>query len=114
MQYKWCQVKVTIQKQASSTHTILVAKLCRKHFQLQRYHNFHATSFHLSPSGWRVTDEQLEEVAIASGVLSVGDDHLDEDFRQKCSQIIANPLEVKPDECIDAFLYLKDRFEQMH
>ena len=35
-----------------------------------------------------MTEEQLREVAMESGVLDVDDDFLDADFRAKCEQIM--------------------------
>jgi hypothetical protein len=58
--------------------------------------------------GWEVTEDQLKEAAFHSGVLDVEDDYLEPDFRARCEAIIANPADVKPKYCVDAFLYLKE------
>ena len=35
-----------------------------------------------------MTDEQLEEVAVESGVLDVPDDYLATEFREECERIV--------------------------
>ena len=60
--------------------------------------------------GWEVTDEQLREAAFHSGVLDIEEDYLDQDFRARCEAILADPTEVKPKDCVDVFLYLKEHF----
>ena len=37
-------------------------------------------------AGLFVTDEQLREAAISSGVLKIDDDYLDPDFRKECQK----------------------------
>ncbi|CAB4034280.1 Hypothetical predicted protein, partial [Paramuricea clavata] len=64
----------------------------------------------LEECGWEVTEDQLKEAAFHSGVLDVEDDYLEPDFRARCEAIIANPADVKPKDCVDAFLYLKEHF----
>ena len=41
--------------------------------------------------GWPVTEGELKEAALHSGVLSVEDDFLDATFRSKCEEIIPYP-----------------------
>ena len=60
--------------------------------------------------GLPVTEEQLHEVAIESGVLNIAEDFLTPEFREKCEQIMPDKESVKPDECKDAFLFLKHNF----
>lgn len=57
-----------------------------------------------------VTQDQLKEVALHSGVLEVEEDFLDTEFRSKCEEIIPYPDKVEPSDCKNAFLYLKERF----
>ena len=38
-------------------------------------------------TGWPVTEDELKEAALHSGVLSVEDDFLDATFRSKCEEI---------------------------
>lgn len=61
--------------------------------------------------GWNVTEEQLEEVAQLSDVLTGHDDFLSPDFRAKCQQIIPDPLALDVNDCVHAFRYLKDNFQ---
>ena len=68
---------------------------------------------HLFLIGWPVTEDELKEAALHSGVLSVEDDFLDATFRSKCEKIIPYPDQVKPNECKDAFLYLKEKFLEL-
>ena len=62
-------------------------------------------------AGFAVTEEQLKEVAEESGVLDVPDDFLPGDVRTKCQKIIEHQ-DVKPEDCRDAFVYLKEHFNQ--
>ena len=57
--------------------------------------------------GWRVTEDQLKEAAMHFQVLDVKDDYLEPDFQTKCAEAIPHPDEVKANDCVDAFLYLK-------
>jgi hypothetical protein len=57
-----------------------------------------------------VTDDQLKEVALHSGVLEVEEDFLDAEFRKKCEEIIPYPQKFEPSDCKCAFLYLKEKF----
>ena len=58
--------------------------------------------------GWKVTEEQLEEVAQLSDVLACDDDFLSPDFRAKCEKIIPDPLALDVNDCAHAFRYLRD------
>lgn len=60
--------------------------------------------------GLPVTEEQLQEVAIESGVLSIPDDFLTLEFREECEQIIPDNDTIKPDEWKGAYVYLKQNF----
>ena len=62
-------------------------------------------------AGYKVTEEQLREVAIHAEVLSVGDDFLTPEFRAECEQIIDYNL-IEPNDCKNAFNYLKGHFNQ--
>ena len=54
--------------------------------------------------GLPVTEEQLHEVAIESGVLNITDDFPTPEFQQKCEQIMPDKESVKLDQCKYAFL----------
>ncbi|KAJ7390269.1 hypothetical protein OS493_026144 [Desmophyllum pertusum] len=60
--------------------------------------------------GWPVSEEQLEQVAAHAGVLEVDDDYLDARFRGECERLIPKTEEIKPEDCVDAFLFLKTHF----
>ena len=55
----------------------------------------------------KVTDEQLKEAGMQCGIL-------DEDCRRRCELLIPEPGQVKPRECKDAFLFLKDKYQEQH
>ena len=59
----------------------------------------------------KVTEEQLEEVAQLSEVLTGPDDFLSPDIRAKCQQIISDPLALDVNDCAHAFRYLRDNFQ---
>ena len=60
--------------------------------------------------GFRVTDEQLREVAELSNVLDGTGDFLPEAFRQECQRHLPNTEDIEPDQAANAFLYLKANF----
>lgn len=57
-----------------------------------------------------MTDEDLHEVAIQSGVLDVPDDFLSREFRDECERIIS-VTNLTPKDCKDAFIFLKQNFQ---
>ena len=61
--------------------------------------------------GWEVTEEQLEEVAELSDVLADNDDYLSSELRNKCEQVIADPLEIDVSDFANAFRYLKENLD---
>ena len=61
--------------------------------------------------GWEVTEEQLAEVAELSDVLADNDDYLSAEFRNKCEQVIADPLEIDVSDFAYAFRYLKENVD---
>ena len=44
-----------------------------------------------------------------SGALEVQADYLEQDFRDQCQQFIVNPEEIPSNDCVNAYLYLKDK-----
>ena len=56
-----------------------------------------------------MTDEQLEEVAVESGVLDVADDYLVTEFREECERIV----DVKHLQPLDCKEKLKENFRQL-
>lgn len=60
-------------------------------------------------SGLQVTDDQLQEAAVQSGILTVDDDFLTPEFRTECQKIMDTDL-LKPADCKEAFLCLKRNF----
>ena len=64
--------------------------------------------------GHTVTEEQLRVVAENSNILSAPRHYLPDDFTQECVAIIANPSEIEPQDCSDAYLYLKESYLAAH
>ena len=60
--------------------------------------------------GFEVSHSQLEEAAIQSGVLEGTDDYLEQEFRKACQEILPNPAEVLAEECVAAYINLKERY----
>ena len=58
-----------------------------------------------------MTEEQLQEVAAHAGVLEIDDDFLEAPFRNECERLIPDILEIQPEECAEAFIYLKQNFD---
>ncbi|CAB3977777.1 Hypothetical predicted protein [Paramuricea clavata] len=63
-------------------------------------------NYDLRECGWKVSDEQLREVAELSGVLQVHDDYLDSVFRAQCERLLPDPSNLEPADCGTAFLFL--------
>ena len=61
-------------------------------------------------AGWPVTEEQLQEAATHAGVLDIDDDFLVADFRAECERLMPHIEEIEPEDCSDAFCYLKQHF----
>ena len=62
--------------------------------------------------GWKVTEQQLEEVAQLSDVFCDElDDYLLPDFRTKCEELGPDPLKLDANEYADVFCYLKDNID---
>ena len=61
--------------------------------------------------GYEVTEEQLEEVAELSEVLASNDDYLSAEFRNKCEQVIPDPLEIDVSDFAHAFRYIKENVD---
>lgn len=61
-------------------------------------------------SGFPITEEQLKDAAENSGVLQLDNDFISPEFRAKCTNILPYPDQVEPNECYDAFIYLKTNF----
>ena len=57
-----------------------------------------------------MTEEQLQEVEAHACVLEI-DDFLEAPFRNECEQLIPDILEIQPEECAEAFIYLKQNFD---
>lgn len=60
--------------------------------------------------GLPVRDEELQDVAMQSGVLDVPDDFLSREFRDECERIIS-VTDLTPKDCKDAFIFLKQNFQ---
>jgi len=60
--------------------------------------------------GLPVTDHELQEIAVLSGVLDCPDDFLSTEFRNECERIIS-VADLKPKDCKDAFIFLKQNFQ---
>ena len=67
--------------------------------------------YNLYTTGLPLTEHDLREVAEVSGVVDVPEDFLTPEFREECARIIPDmENHIKPSECKDVFLYLKDNF----
>ena len=51
-----------------------------------------------------MTEDQLKEVSIHSGVLETPSDFLHPDFRTACEDLIPSPGEVEPKHCMVAVI----------
>eukprot|EP00794_Sanderia_malayensis_P018736 gene18736-20625_t len=78
---------------------------------IDRAIGFHCFLLHVT--GWPITDDELKEVAELSGVLEHEDQYLPVDIENQFKQIIADPKGIKPNDCVDAYLYLKHEYERI-
>eukprot|EP00112_Aurelia_sp_Birch-Aquarium-sp1_P008488 Seg1936.6 transcript_id=Seg1936.6/GoldUCD/mRNA.D3Y31 product="hypothetical protein" protein_id=Seg1936.6/GoldUCD/D3Y31 len=68
----------------------------------------------LENCGYQVTENMLRKVAEVSRVLEVDDDYIDVNFREQCKQIIEKPEEIESKNCVNAFIYLKETYNQLN
>ena len=54
-----------------------------------------------------MTDVQLQEVAVLSGVLDVQDDFLDPDFRKLCEQVTSNMNVIEANNFSESYIALR-------
>ncbi|XP_074624109.1 uncharacterized protein LOC141882083 [Acropora palmata] len=71
-------------------------------------HNF-PDQYGLEQCGFPVAEEQ-EEAAFECGVLRMSDDFFPPEVRAECERIIPDFENIRPNECNDAYLYLKSKF----
>ena len=71
-------------------------------------------SYRAENCAYYVTDTQLHEVSNLSGVFTNNDDYLDQELRGDCEGILPNVFDLQPKDAADAFIYLKDCFEEMN
>ena len=62
-------------------------------------------------TGLPTTEEQLKEVATQSGMLTVSDDFLQPKFRAECGCVLPDSEMIRPHECRDAYICLKNNFQ---
>ena len=67
---------------------------------------------YLKHVGIPITDEDMHEVAIQSGVLDVPDDFLTKEFRDKCESIIS-VTDLTPKDYKDALIFLKKEISNL-
>ena len=65
-------------------------------------------------TGIPVTENMLRKVAELSHVYEVGDNYLPEAFMEEYQHIIAKPEDIKPRDCVNAFIYLKENYSNVH
>ena len=61
--------------------------------------------------GYELKEAELEEVACVSGILNVSDDFLTAEARSKYQTHVPRVEDIKNDEMVDAYLYLKHRID---
>ena len=61
-----------------------------------------------------MNETMLRNVAEVSSVLDVDDDYIDVNFREQCKQIIEKPEEIVSKDCVNAFIYLKETYNQLN
>ena len=60
-----------------------------------------------------MTAQELDQIKDVSGIDGEAHDFLDEGFRLKCKYFFfPDLLEMEPRDCREAFIYLKENFEE--
>ena len=62
--------------------------------------------------GYPFSEEDLQEVAELSSVFDGTDDFLEDAFQKDCQRHIPDTNEIEPDQAANAYLYLKDNFDE--
>ena len=62
--------------------------------------------------GFPVTNQELDEVAEVSGVMTVGDDFLPIDVRRECERVIPSVDNVEAIDAADTYLFLKANYQE--
>ena len=57
--------------------------------------------------GLEVSENELQEAAIQSGVLDVADDFIDLALRQRCENVIPNPGILPEEKCFFVIVYIQ-------
>ena len=61
--------------------------------------------------GHELKEAELEEVASVSGILNVSDDFLTIEARSKYQTYVPRVEDIKNDEWVDVYLYLKQKID---
>ena len=61
--------------------------------------------------GYELKEAELEEVASVSGILNVSDDFLTIEARSKYQTYVPRVEDIKNDEWVDVYLYLKQKID---
>ncbi|KAK6173659.1 hypothetical protein SNE40_017071 [Patella caerulea] len=67
--------------------------------------------YDLEECGWIVNDDQLDEIFNHAKLDNVADDFLEADFRAKCEAIIPATENISPEDCVEAYIYIKQNFK---
>ncbi len=59
---------------------------------------------------WPVPEDRLKDAAMQSGLLDFNEEYIPSDVEARCKEVIPDPTAVKPKDCADAFLYLKNMY----
>ena len=71
-------------------------------------------SYRAENCAYYVTDTQFHEVFTLSGVLQDNDDYLDQELCGDCNRILPSVLDLQPKDAANAYIHLKDCFEEMN
>ena len=105
--FRCWQIKTVISQSTSDGCTNFYGMYFPQRMTIQNYILLVNCNY-IIPSGFRVTDEQLEEVANHSEVLEVPTDYLTPEFRRRCEVCLPNPEEIESKDCKDSFIFLKN------
>ena len=61
--------------------------------------------------GYELKEAELEEVASVPGILNVSDDFLTAEARSEYQTYVPRVEDIKNDEWVDAYLYLRQRID---
>ena len=72
-----------------------------------RAHLFISWKIWFKGCGLSISEEQLQEVAKLSGALRITNKHLENDFKNRCAELVEQPGNIDAKDCANVYLSIK-------